>query len=50
MAIFYPENPGIFNGSEGEEQVYNALKTLDDRYVVFHSYRWGGWQSLTSRW
>ena len=42
MARFYPENPGNFNGSEGEEQVYNALKTLDDRYVVFHSYRWVG--------
>src|SRR5699024_3590612 len=26
-----------FNGSIGEEQLYNAFKNLDDNYVIFHS-------------
>ena len=32
--------PGEFNGSFGEEKVYEALKTLPDDYVVFHSVHW----------
>ncbi|BAL85049.1 hypothetical protein SELR_pSRC102420 (plasmid) [Selenomonas ruminantium subsp. lactilytica TAM6421] len=42
MAKFYPDKPGFFNGSEGEEQVYKAFQSLDSRYVVFHSFRWVG--------
>lgn len=29
-----------FNGSMGEEAIYNALKGLPDEYVVFHSIGW----------
>ena len=42
MAKFYPDTPGSFNGSEGEEQVYETLQELDSQYVVFHSFRWVG--------
>ena len=42
MAKFYPDTPGSFNGSEGEEQVYETLQELDSHYVVFHSFRWVG--------
>ena len=42
MAIFYPNKVGSFNGSQGEKEVYEALQTLDSRFVVFHSYRWRG--------
>lgn len=42
MAIFYPTITGSFHSSEGEKQVYKALQTLNDDYVVFHSYRWLG--------
>ena len=29
-----------FNGSYGEEQLYEALSNLPDEYTVFHSVRW----------
>ena len=29
-----------FHGSEGEEQVYNALSQLPDPYIIFHSVSW----------
>ena len=29
-----------FNGSYGEEQLYEALSSLPDEYTVFHSVRW----------
>lgn len=32
--------PGEFNGSYGEEKVYEALKELPDEYIVFHSVHW----------
>ena len=40
MATFYPNKPGSFNGSQGEKLVYEALQTLDSRFVVFHSFHW----------
>lgn len=42
MAKFYPAVPQTFNGSDGEKVVYDALKMLDDEYIVFQSYRWMG--------
>ncbi len=32
--------PGEFNGSYGEERVYEAMKELPDEYIVFHSIHW----------
>lgn len=29
-----------FNGSFGEERIYEKLKDLPDEYVIFHSVRW----------
>lgn len=42
MARMIPNTPmpGEFNGSYGEEKVYNALKELPPEYIVFHSVRW----------
>ena len=40
MARIIPKNELDFNRSIGEEQVYNALKKLNDDYIVFHSIRW----------
>lgn len=42
MAIMIPEAPTNFNNSEGEFEVFNALKSLDDSCYVFHSLRWLG--------
>lgn len=42
MARMIPDKPmpGEFNGSYGEEKVYEALKDLPSEYVVFHSVHW----------
>ncbi|GAB4381666.1 MAG: ATP-dependent helicase [Elainellaceae cyanobacterium] len=40
MAVMIPTIPQTFNNSEGEYQVFNALKQLDDRCYVFYSLRW----------
>ena len=42
MARMIPQSPmpGEFNGSYGEEKVYEALLTLPDEYIVFHSVHW----------
>ena len=42
MARMIPSNETRedFNHSVGEERVYNALSTLPDEYVVFHSVHW----------
>ena len=42
MAKMIPQTPmpGEFNGSYGEEKVYEALKSLPDEYIVFHSVHW----------
>lgn len=43
MARFIPSaKPEDFNGSYGERRVYEALRSLDDRYVVFYSLSWVG--------
>lgn len=42
MAKFYPTIVHSFHGSEGERLVYEALSTLSNEYVIFHSYRWLG--------
>lgn len=40
MAVMIPEAPADFNNSQGELDIFNALKSLDDRCYVFHSLRW----------
>ncbi len=42
MARMIPSNVTHeeFHGSIGEERIYNALSTLPDKYVVFHSVHW----------
>lgn len=42
MARMIPDNPmsDEFNGSYGEKQVYEALRSLPAEYVVFHSIHW----------
>lgn len=42
MAKMIPDTPmpGEFNGSYGEEKVYEALKDLPPEYIVFHSVHW----------
>ena len=41
MAKFIPSiRPEEFNNSYGEKQVYEALRTLDDRHTVFYSLSW----------
>lgn len=43
MARFIPAvKSDDFNNSYGERQVYEALRTLDDRHVVFYSLSWVG--------
>ncbi|MBD1916248.1 MULTISPECIES: ATP-binding domain-containing protein [Cyanophyceae] len=42
MAVMVPEAPADFNNSQGELDVFNALRGLDDRCYVFHSLRWLG--------
>lgn len=40
MALMIPNIGNDFNGSYGEKQAYNSLKTLEDQFVVFHSFEW----------
>jgi hypothetical protein len=40
MAIMVPNDPADFNDSEGEAEVFQALRKLDDDCYVFHSLRW----------
>ncbi len=40
MAVMIPAIPQDFNNSEGEYQVFNALKHMDNRCYVFYSLRW----------
>lgn len=42
MAKFIPPVPASFHGSWGEEQVFEAMRLLDDSYTIFHSYSWIG--------
>ena len=43
MARFVPDvKPENFNNSYGEKKVYEALRALDDRHVVFYSLSWVG--------
>jgi len=42
MAIFIPPVPFDFHGSQGEEEVFEALKNLPDSIYIFHSLRWVG--------
>ena len=43
MAVFIPsEKPEDFNNSVGEKNVYEALRTLSDKYTVFYSLSWVG--------
>lgn len=40
MAVMIPDSPQSFNNSEGEYQVFNALKQLDNSCYVFYSLSW----------
>lgn len=40
MAVLYPDHPTDFNNSEGERAVFDALRSLDERYSVFYSVAW----------
>ena len=40
MARMIPTIPEGFNGSYGEQQVFDALSKLPNEYVVFHSLNW----------
>lgn len=42
MARMIPQTPmlGEFNGSYGEEKVYEALRELPEEYIIFHSVHW----------
>ena len=43
MAIFIPSvKPDDFNNSYGEKAVYEALRSLSDRYTIFYSLSWIG--------
>lgn len=43
MAVFIPSiKPEDFNNSYGEKKVYEALRTLSDKYTVFYSFEWVG--------
>ncbi len=42
MAKFIPAMPENFNGSIGEEKVFEALRLLDNNYTIFHSLNWIG--------
>lgn len=40
MAVMIPDTPVDFNKSQGEQEIFNALKELEDSCYVFHSVRW----------
>ena len=40
MAKMIPSEPGVFTESVGEKKIFEVLKTLPDRYIVFHSLHW----------
>lgn len=40
MAKMIPSEPGYFTESYGEKQIFEVLKSLPDRYIVFHSLHW----------
>jgi Cdc6-like AAA superfamily ATPase len=40
MARMIPALPFSFNGSSGEEKLYNEFKKLSDDYTIFHSIPW----------
>ena len=43
MAVFIPSvKPEDFNNSYGEKKVYEALRSLNDRYTIFYSLGWIG--------
>ena len=43
MAVFIPSvKPEDFNNSYGEMKVYEALRSLNDKYTVFYSLSWVG--------
>lgn len=43
MAVFIPSlKPEDFHNSYGEMKVYEALRSLSDRYVIFYSLNWVG--------
>lgn len=43
MAVFIPSiKPEDFNNSFGEMKVYEALRSLNDRYTIFYSLSWVG--------
>ncbi len=42
MAVMIPDTPVDFNKSQGEQEIFNALKELEDKCYVFHSVRWLG--------
>ena len=43
MAVFIPSiKPEDFNNSYGEMKVYEALRSLNDKYAVFYSFSWVG--------
>jgi len=50
MAKMYPSRQLDFNGSVGEEEVYNALKKLPDEYFVFHSLAWSHKKTVGVSW
>ncbi len=47
MAKFIPTLPSSFNGSIGEEKVFDALRLLDNNYIIFHSFNWIGLSERT---
>lgn len=47
MARFIPTMPDSYNGSLGEEKVFDALRLLDNSYTVFHSLNWIGINNRT---
>ena len=43
MAVFIPAvKPEDFNNSYGDKKVYEALRSLNDRYTIFYSLSWIG--------
>lgn len=43
MAVFIPSvKPEEFNNSYGEKKVYEALRSLNDKYTIFYSLSWIG--------
>ncbi|MCC9608572.1 NERD domain-containing protein [Blastopirellula sp. JC732] len=52
MAQMIPPIPNDFHGSQGEERVFRALRSLPDEIVVLHSLRWihaGSWNPNINR-